>query len=300
MSTVKSFSVGNGDTFYIKHNSGNFKIIDCFLSEENKENIVKEIKREIRNAHDGEGVTRFISTHPDEDHIKGLKYLDENIGILNLYCTKNEVTKEDPSDDFKHYCSLRDSEKVFHVEKGSRRKWMNEGDDSRGHSGLHVLWPDTSNDHYKDALTVAQMGGSPNNISIALKYGVENGAAILWPGDLETDFMEKIADSVAWPKVDVVFAAHHGRDSGRIPHRILDLLKPKIIVIGEAPSRHLHYYGGYNTLTQISAGDITFKCIDQKVHIYASEIDYDVDFLDYEHCDFVIDGSSYYIGTLNL
>jgi hypothetical protein len=31
MSIVKSFSVGDGDMFYILHNSSNFTIIDCFI-----------------------------------------------------------------------------------------------------------------------------------------------------------------------------------------------------------------------------------------------------------------------------
>lgn len=43
MSVIKSFSVGNGDMFYIKHNSDNFTIIDCNMDETNKENIVSEI-----------------------------------------------------------------------------------------------------------------------------------------------------------------------------------------------------------------------------------------------------------------
>src|SRR6185436_5635930 len=104
MSTVKSFSVGNGDMFYIKHNSDNFTIIDSCLSEENQESILEEIEA----AREGKGITRFISTHPDQDHIQGLKYLDENIDIVNFYCVNNNVTKEDETEDFKHYCSLRD------------------------------------------------------------------------------------------------------------------------------------------------------------------------------------------------
>ena len=37
MSVIKSFSVKNGDTFYIKHNSPNFTVIDCNLIDERKE-----------------------------------------------------------------------------------------------------------------------------------------------------------------------------------------------------------------------------------------------------------------------
>ena len=89
MSIVKSFSVGNGDMFYIKHNSDNFTTIDCCLSEDNKKEIMDEIKAESQDK----GITRFISTHPDQDHISGLKYYNEQMNILNFYCVKNEATK---------------------------------------------------------------------------------------------------------------------------------------------------------------------------------------------------------------
>jgi hypothetical protein len=48
MVIVKSFSVGNGDMFYIKHGSDNFSIIDCCLTDENKKIIVNEIKNESK------------------------------------------------------------------------------------------------------------------------------------------------------------------------------------------------------------------------------------------------------------
>ena len=43
MSIIKSFSVNNGDMFYIKHESDNFTIIDCNLIEEKKDDILDEI-----------------------------------------------------------------------------------------------------------------------------------------------------------------------------------------------------------------------------------------------------------------
>ena len=110
----------------------------------------------------------------------------------------------------------------------------------------------------------------------------------------KTYFLENIADEIPWPKVDILFASHHGRHSDRVPHSILDQLKPKIIVIGEAPSRHLHYYGDYETLTQNSAGDIIFECEGDKVHIFASEDTYEVTHLDQED----VTAEDAYIGTL--
>ena len=73
MSIIKSFSVGDGDMFYIDHNSDNFSIIDCYMDDSNKEEITSELKLKSNNK----GITRFISTHPDEDHLQGLKYLGQ-------------------------------------------------------------------------------------------------------------------------------------------------------------------------------------------------------------------------------
>jgi hypothetical protein len=96
----------------------------------------------------------------------------------------------------------------------------------------------------------------------------------MWLGDLETEFMENIVNDITLEKTTIVFAAHHGRSSGKIPDSWLRKLDPQIIVIGEAPSRHLHYYTGYKTITQNSAGDITMDLVDNKVHFYVSNSKY--------------------------
>lgn len=298
MSMVKSFSVGNGDMFYINHNSDNFTTIDCYLDDDNQDRIIDEINDKAKNKR----ITRFISTHPDDDHIKGLKKYREEIGITNFYCVKNEATKEDKTEDFIEYCSLRDGNKHFYLEKGCGRKWMNqEGEDDTGvkigSSGLFVLWPILSNEHFKDALEKAKNGESPNNISPIIKYSIENGAKILWFGDLEKEFMENIKDDLNIEKADIIFAPHHGRDSGKIPKEILDKINPKLIIIGEAQSEYLNYYSGYNTITQNSAGDITFNCDGEEIHIYVSNKNYNVDFLKNKYKSNEYD---YYIGTLEL
>ena len=295
MSTIKSFSVGNGDTFYIDHNTANFTIIDCNLKDEDKRK--DEMISEINNLSTSDKVTRFVSTHPDDDHFHGIKSLDDEINILNFYCGKNEATKSEDDDHFKHYKSLRDSDKAFYLFKGCSRKWMNVSDAERKHAGLHCYWPITDNTHYKDALKKTKDGESPNNISIVLRYRSENGGSFLWMGDLETEFMENVSDHLEKiPQTDILFAPHHGRESGKVPTSILEKIKPEIIIIGEAPSKHLNYYSGYNTITQNSAGDIVFENEKGKIHIFTSK-DYSVDFLDNESQSKT---DMYYLGTLNV
>jgi beta-lactamase superfamily II metal-dependent hydrolase len=290
MSSIKSYAVGNGDMFYIDHNSDNLSIIDCCLSDENKEEIIEEIKT-IKST---KGITRFISTHPDQDHIRGLKYLDENIDVLNFYCVENKATKDEETDDFKHYCSLRDSKKVFYLNKDCTRRWMNLDSEERGSSGINILWPETDSEYFEETMRVAEEGGSPNNISPIIKYTLNRGAIVLWMGDLDTGFMESIEHSISWPKIDILFAPHHGRDL--VPAGILEKLDPRVVILGVAPSEHLEYYDNYNTVTQNSAGDITLECIQQKVHFFVSKSGYKVDFLDSEN----ISGGDNYIGTLRL
>jgi beta-lactamase superfamily II metal-dependent hydrolase len=293
MSIIKSFSVGDGDMFYIKHGSDNFTIIDCCMSDDDKSDIVQELKSESRSK----GIIRFISTHPDDDHIRGLDYLDDEMNLLNFYCVKNKAIKDDETYDFDKYCELRDdSERAFYIYKGCSRRWMNLDNEERGSSGINILWPITSNKHFKEALEKAEKGESTNNISPIIKYSLNNGVTMLWMGDLEKDFMENIEDEIALPEVDILFAPHHGRSSGKVPKEWLGDMDPKIIIVGEAPSKDLDYYSGYNTITQNTAGDIIFECETNKVHIYVSNQNYTVSFLEDEDMDTYIN----YIGTLTL
>jgi beta-lactamase superfamily II metal-dependent hydrolase len=174
---------------------------------------------------------------------------------------------------------------------------MNVGCEERGAAGINIHWPDVNNAHYIEALGIAEEGGSPNNISPIFTYSLENGATIGWMGDLETEFLENIKDEVKWPKIHILFAPHHGRHSGKIPEDVLEKIDPKIIIIGEAPSKYLNYYQNYNTLTQLSAGHITFECTGNKVHISVATEGYEADFLVKER---YVQTDDYYIGTLTV
>lgn len=279
MSIVKSFSVGDGDMFYIDHNSDNFTTIDCCYSDDDNKKANFE---EIKQLAEKKGITRFISTHPDEDHIKGIEDFSEEVGIVNFYCVENEAIKEDETDSFKKYCELRNSDKAYYVSKGCRRKWMNVSNDERGSAGINFLWPITSDEDFQDALEKVKEGTGYNNISPIFTYSIQNGVEIMWMGDIEHDFLEKVQDKIEWSEIDILFAPHHGRNSGKVPEDVLKKLKPHIVIIGEAPSVYLNYYPGYNTITQNSAGDIVLNCSDGYVDIYIEKesYSYDTDFLE--------------------
>jgi beta-lactamase superfamily II metal-dependent hydrolase len=272
MPLVKAHAVGNGDMTYIRHGSDNFTIVDCVISEDNKDALINELKGQSADK----GVTRFISTHPDEDHFLGLDLLDDEMPILNFYVVQNKAVKDIETTSFKRYCRLRDGDKAFYISKECQRKWMNQSSDERRTSGIQILWPDTSTPIFKNALSDANAGIAYNNLSPVIRYSIEDGPSFMWLGDLETQFMEDIGSFIDLPKTSIVFASHHGRKSGKVPDSWLERLRPEIIIIGEAPSRHLHYYTGYSTLTQNRTGDITMDCAGNgKVHVYVSNENYE-------------------------
>ena len=279
MSVIKSYSVGNGDMFCIRHNSNNFTMIDCCLNDDVKEHVLSDLTNlcSIGTMH------RFISTHPDEDHIRGLEELEKTIGLWNFSCVRNSAIKKTHSDNFDYYCKLRDAETtvtVHNISKGISYRWLNEsgvgnnGQKDYGCAGIHFLWPDTSNINFKLALTEAAEGKEFNNLSPIIVYRLANGVVAMWLGDMETTFIEKIKKNVNWCKVDILFAPHHGRNSAKIPEDILKLLDPHVVVIGEARSDDLNYYKGYNRILQNRAKDITFDCGTGRVDIFTSSASY--------------------------
>lgn len=273
MVKIKSFTTNNGDMFYIKHESDSFTIIDCCIDEYNENYIINE----IANESSYKNVKRFISTHPDDDHIRGITKLFDKVDILNFYCVKNQAIKDNPTEDFETYCKLRDGNKHYYLYKGCRREWLNDGDETRKGSGINIVWPDLNNDYYKQALENVKNGNEPNNISPIIKYSLENNINVYWFGDLKTEYMDNIKDEIDWTEAAVIFAPHHGRESGTIPKEILDKIRPKIIIIGDAPSKNINYYPDYETITQNTADDIVIICNNNTSDFYVSNDKYDTE-----------------------
>ena len=164
MSIVKSFAVGEGDMYYIKHDTDNFTTIDCCLNYDDESRAAKtHVLDEILLASHLKSVHRFISTHPDEDHISGLKDYVDKFGMLNFYCVKNDTTKKgEESEDFKTYKQLRDNPKIlFELSKGCRRKWMNDSDTERGGLALTVCGPSLLMRNIKPGLRKQRMEEAP-------------------------------------------------------------------------------------------------------------------------------------------
>ena len=278
MSIIKSFSFPDrttdirGDMFYVEHNNGTFSVIDCYLKANGTPNGRRsEIIREIKERSAGK-LCRFISTHPDQDHIEGLNQLDEQWPINNFYSVPNECLGEEGNASLTKYIELRDSAEVnYGIERNITRAWLNKSQDGRDGAGIKFYWPDLENEKFKEAQLAAKNGQKINNICPIFTYSLRNGATVMWLGDLETDmqqeFYNQYRDSI--PHVDILFQPHHGRKSGAVPAELLEALNPSLIIIGNAPSEYIDYGNARQTITQNTSGDLVFSLVGNRIHVYS-------------------------------
>ena len=275
-SIVKSFSFPKGeirgDTYYIKHAANTFTLIDCFLksnSEYPENNRKEEIINEIVSESEGR-ICRFISTHPDNDHIAGIEELDKNWKITNFYAVENDIPSNDDDLSLTKYIDLKDKYN-FPLKKGIKRCWLNESNDENKSSGINFYWPIINNDDFQEALKKVKNGENINDICPIFTYKFKGGATYMWMGDLETEMQQSYYNACKHeiPKINILFQPHHGRFSASVPSDLLNALNPQLIIIGNAPSKHIDYGDSKMTITQNTSGDLTFINENGYVHIYS-------------------------------
>lgn len=262
MSIVKSYSFPEGDIrgdmFYIKHGSRNFTVIDCYLKDGDGNNARKdEIIKEIKNESAGR-VCRFISTHPDNDHIAGIEYLDDSWEITNFYAVDNNRPTDDNDDSLTRYHWLL-ANKNFAIKRGIRRAWLNETNDENGCSGINFMWPDLENEKFKQALKLVSEGKEVNNICPIFTYSIENGATYMWMGDLETEMQQAYYDEYKnnIPQVEIL---------GMCENEDLYSMKTRVYTTYECKTAYLKKFGKTGTYDLNASGVITRNGIQEKVY----------------------------------
>jgi competence protein ComEC len=195
------------------------------------------------------GIFRFVLTHPDMDHMDGIKELFSHFSPANLWDTDNNKTidwKKNPSnkfreEDWKFYLNLRNGSnqdvKRLTLHSGHKGKYYNVAEDgSNGGDGLHILAPTPS--LVSDANLKCE---NYQGCSYVILYMTGNHK-ILFGGDSHNDTWDYILKhhKALVTDVDVLIAPHHGRASDR-SYDFLDVLNPALTLFGNAPSEHLAY-----------------------------------------------------------
>lgn len=303
MPRVHFLNVRNGDCSIIEHGSGRVSVIDVncasspatvkatqfsltenyqkpwnpvpgnYAQKWNEDNPV-EYLRKI-------GVTqifRFILTHPDMDHLGGVRALFNEFNPINFWDTANnkELTTESFGRrtnlqlDWEFYKNLRDTNSADNPKR-------------------LVYYSANANEYYKsDGMKI--LSPTPELVSAGNRRNDWNDASyvilyrsydrkILFAGDSEDDTWEHIletwGDAVA--DVDVLIAPHHGRHSGR-NYDFLEVVRPKLTLYGNASSDHLAYDGWASRdlliLTNNQAGYIILDIDEKEIRVFAKNEKY--------------------------
>ena len=256
MGIIHFLNVNEGDCTWIHHPSGRNTVIDVSAAVP-----TTEFARSSGNHNQkdypvnpiaylkGFGVStifRFILTHPDMDHMDGMKALFESFAVWNFWDTENTKEMSDGDswgkynkDDWDYYQKVRKSSsdpKVLRIYAGSHGKFFNEDEDGKsGADGLYILAPT------RDLVETANDTGDYNDCSYVLLYKASN-KKIIFAGDSAEKtwdyILESHRDEVS--DVDILFAPHHGRKTGGNSD-YLDVLNPKLTLFGNAKSEYLDY-----------------------------------------------------------
>ena len=266
MAVIHFLNVNEGDCSVIKHNSGRVTVIDVCNAkapetDESKEAmfLVEAATRVSGNFqqkkypvnpvaylqdHSIAGIFRYIQTHPDMDHMDGIKVLFSEGGPANFWDTENRKEMSDDSwatspydrADWEFYKNLRDTDpdtdpKRLTLLAGAKGEYFNH----EGGDGLYILAPT------QELVDAANDSDDYNDCSYVLLYRT-GGHRIIFGGDSHDDTWEHILDNYAEDvrNIDLLIAPHHGRDSGR-SYEFLDVLRPSLTFFGNARSEYLAY-----------------------------------------------------------
>jgi len=304
--TIHFLNVGHGDCTVIRHPSGRITVIDTSNGEEIDDSIIEaqlrrndairlqytiyralgRSKREalrtagvdlpltnpvsfIRENYPGQSIFRYIQTHPEMDHMRGISALDSQIGFTNFWDTNNSrICKPETHDeeDWAAYQRLRQNARKY-TRSDMYAYFAREESGSPGGDQIEILSPSAT-------LTAECDEGSDwNNMSFVLRV-THAGVGVIFGGDAGERAWTNIVDCYGKNlKSTVLKASHHGRKSGY--HKpAIDLIDPTIVVLSIADEcehealeeyrRHSKYVWstyecGNITLTVTAEGKITYS-----------------------------------------
>jgi competence protein ComEC len=189
----------------------------------------------LKKTYPGQSLFRFILTHPDLDHMRGLKRLHEYVGFTNFWDTAH--TKPAPSvwkgtadqEDWKFYQSLRKGQvtgpTVLTPTRGARAfAWALDESGNLGGDNMEILSPTPA------LVNECNKEEKSNDLSLVLRVRHDT-RSILLPGDAETAaWQNMVAHYGKGLKSDYLKASHHGRDSG-YDLDALKLIDPRIVFV---------------------------------------------------------------------
>lgn len=302
MLRVHFLNVGHGDCTIIEHPSGRLTMIDVNNCQEYDEDTEKALIREelarvprggllaslgtyekarylvearakqeltdpivfMKRTYPNRQLFRFILTHPDLDHMRGLRRLKEEIGFANFWDTSNQKTVESfrsDSDkiDWCFYQQIRANGSKTYTRGASQFAFGKEADGQPGGDRIEVLSPTP------EIVRACNTNDKFNDISLVMRLH-HAGRSVLLPGDAEDLAWDSMVEHYGTRlKSDFLKASHHGRDSGynlKAVQHISPLMT--FVSVGQKPSTDASHK--YRAQSQRVASTRYYGDIELRIH----------------------------------
>lgn len=243
MLRIHFLNVGKGDCSVVDFASGHLSVIDIddsrSLSASEKLAMALDRKASLTNpveyittVFSDREIFRFILTHPDMDHMSGLKQLFDRKNVWNFWDTANE--RPNPGnwgqgpyseDDWDFYQRLRQEEvgNITYIrslrDAQSRCCWVQDGIRILSPT-LYLVDEANENDNWDDLSYV-----------LMIEYG---GRKVLLGGDATKKAWEDMINFYGdYLESDVFFAPNHGSPN-HISEEILNVINPDLVVVSVA------------------------------------------------------------------
>ncbi len=201
-------------------------------------------------AEQGQDIWRFICTHPDMDHISGLKRLCEKEEFSVFWDTNHKKDLSDADDwppqynpkDWEQYVNIRSGDTSHQYLKPTRGNQKNYWDDDN----IEILHPSPGFVQDLNEDNEGKDTSKYNDISFVLKLNTRAGD-ILLPGDAEQDAWDDILDYWGPEKleeVSILKASHHGREDG-FHEETVEAMNPEYVVVSVGPKPNTDAYQDY-------------------------------------------------------
>ncbi|MEO3432377.1 hypothetical protein [Inquilinus sp. CAU 1745] len=297
---VHFLNVGHGDCTVVEHASGNITLIDLNngsdLDPESVAEIAETFGTQLRwdllaapvrqqlfeggydvpltnpieflhNTYPGRPIFRYVQTHPDLDHMRGISALNCGFRIINFWDTahtKMPDLQDWDQEDWGAYQGLRAGAggwvRVMRLNRGARAPYYNSDDNMGLGDGLDILSP------FPELTAWANGRGDSNELSYVLRLS-HAGRSVILGGDAgEMAWTQMVAAYGNALKCDVLKASHHGRGSGYHMEAVRHM-KPLLTVVSvgrkpdtDATSKYRRFSG--QVASTRWSGEITLTIAD--------------------------------------
>jgi competence protein ComEC len=241
-------NVGAGSTTVIRSPSGNLTMVDLNDGQEQRSYEPESSERCLTDpiawcaANVGTSLFRFILSHPDADHMAGLRrlLLKLDIETTNFWDLPHSRTRKEDDcrteqawHDWALYEAFREGLAVDEI------SWPKRISPLRGNTNdfwtgdrIEILSPTP------ELVAAADEADEYNDASYVLRI-THASSRVLLAGDVEETAWQDMIDAGLTLRANVLVASHHGRNSG-FSEAAMELIRPEVVLISTAklPPEH--------------------------------------------------------------